>query len=91
MLILFQNLHHDAFAALRILDQKRVGLFLDLVLAVGLDDEVVLRQAVRFIDDHETPDGDSALFKNCHGFSPFNVVYFVLFVCFVYFDRKSVR
>lgn len=33
--VFFQNLHHDAFTTLRVLDQERLGLFLDQVLAVG--------------------------------------------------------
>ena len=59
-LIFLAHLHHDTLATLRILDQERVGFLLDLVLAIGLDDKVVFRQAVGLVDDHETPDGDSA-------------------------------
>jgi hypothetical protein len=66
LLVLLQNLDHNTLAALRILDEERVGFFLDLILAVGLDDEVVFGQAVCLVDDHESAEGDAAFFQNCH-------------------------
>lgn len=62
-LFFFRDLDHYTPATLLILDEKGIGLFHDLVLAVGFDDEIVLGQAVRLVDDHETSEGDTAFFE----------------------------